>query len=144
MGIRSLVIALFITGCQTNGYFATREVFEPGDALVDLLTREILVTLEKNFPPAKSRLVFVHDKERLAVALDEALRKNGYALIGADQTPQQDDVRFAYTLDYIDARTIILRLVVGENFTSGRLYVKREDGSFAAAGPLLIRSGGEP
>ena len=142
MGIRCLLLALLLTGCQSGGYFATREVVEPSEALVDLLTKEVLGTLKSNFPPARSRILFVHDNEKLAIALEDALRKNGYALIGTDQAPQQNDVRFAYTLDSIDSQTIILRLVAGENFEASRIYTKREDGSFGAAGPLLIRRGG--
>ena len=143
MGIRSLVFVLIFTGCQTGGYFATQEAIEPTGPLVDLLTKEVLVTLEKNFPPARSRILFAHDKEKLAAALEGALRKGGYALISKDQAAKEGDLRLGYTLDSIDSRTIILRMVVGENFASSRLYAKREDGSYAPAGPLLIRRGGE-
>ena len=142
MGIRNLAFALMLTGCQTSSYFATREVIEPTAPLVDLLAKEALVTLEKNFPPAKSRILFVHDKEKLAIALEEVLRKSGYALISKDQAPQDGDIRLGYTLDSLAPKTVILRLVAGENFEWGRLYTQREDGSYAPAGPLLIRRGG--
>ena len=144
MGIKSLVAALFLAGCQTGTYFDIKEVVEPNDELVALLSKEVLVTLEKNFPPAKNKICFVHDKERLALALDEILRKNGYALITKDPRSQSGELLLAYTLDSLDERTVIVRVVVGDNFSSSRLYSKRDDGSYAPAGPLLIQNGGAP
>jgi hypothetical protein len=135
------ILITLLTSCVTNNYFETEETIEPADSLVELLSSDVMATMQNNFPPAKTRVFFPHGKERLARALEDGLRKNGYALVTTEKEKKPGDIHFGYKLDSINAETIVLRLVAGEGFQSNRFYMKQEDGSFTS-GPLLIRKDG--
>lgn len=148
-----LLLIFFALGCQSSGYFHSQEVIKTEDALQERLIKDIIVSLQHNFPPAKTRFIFNHQGKKLGLALDQALRSLGYGIeekkaANVKKTPQHKTSKsssweLAYILSPLNAiepGLLQLRLVVGENFEMNRLY-RKKDGSYSAAGPLLLRKG---
>lgn len=131
----------FMTSCQSTGYFKTSESAAPSDELNDMLLKDIVVTVQNNFLPAKTRIYFPHGDEKLAVALEASLRKYGYALSVDSKNRQAGDAQLAYKFSEVEPGMYVLRVVVGEGFQVNRIYQQTKDGEYFAAGPLLMRRG---
>ena len=136
----SLSILTSVSGCKT-GYFDTKEAVAPSDELNDRLLKDVLVTIQNNFPPAKTRFHFPHGGEKLATALDASLRKYGYAVSSDPKSRDKSDIRLAYKFSEIEKGLFVLSVSIGEGFQVNRLYSEGQDGEFVAAGPLLMRKG---
>lgn len=136
-----LIVLCLPMGCQTGGYFATEEAYVPVDDFADRLAKDIIVSVQNNFPPAKTRLYFPHGKEKLALLLEERFRKYGYGIVSDQKSRQPGDIQIGYKLDSIENSIIMLRVVVGEHFQVNRIYQKDKDGSFIVSGPTLLRKG---
>lgn len=144
MKIKNTLLAmfcLFSVSCQTPGYFQTAESIPPSDELSDALLKDIVVSVQNNFLPAKTRLFFPHGGEKLAVALEASLRKYGYAISLDTKHREKDDLQFAYKFSEVEPGIFVLRVVVGEGFQINRLYQQTKDGESLAAGPILMRRG---
>ncbi len=127
--------------CQTSSYYSTEEAVAPPDPLVETIAKEVVVTMKNNFPPGKTRIHFPHKKERLALVIEDKLRKSGYAVVVNSKEVAKDDLRLAYKLDTLGSESVFLRLVAGEGFQFNRFYQREKDGTFTAAGPILLRKG---
>lgn len=134
-----LIVAL-LASCQTGKYFHTSEAITPEHELLERVHKDVVVTIQSNFLPAKTRIYFPHGKEKIATSLEDTLRKYGYA-ISTDQKKgrQQGEVQLAYKFSEIEPGLFVLRVVLGEGFQVNRFYEQKKDGEFFAAGPLLIR-----
>jgi len=124
--------------CQT-GYFETKEAITPTQDLTSKLLKDVVITLQNNFPPAKTKLFFPHEKEKLATSLEDSLRRLGYGLTREEKDPKA--LILGYKLSSLDNDLFVLNLVVGPQFQLTRLYSKSRDGDYVAAGPMLIRRG---
>ena len=150
--ISHILLFFWIFSCQSPGYFQSQEVIKTEDELQERLIKDIIVSLQHNFPPAKTRFIFQHQGKKLGLALDQALRKLGYGIeekpADVNKTAQVPrlgvvKLKLAYILSPLDSHElglVQLRLVVGEEFEISRLY-RKKDGSYSAAGPLLLRKG---
>lgn len=124
--------------CQT-GYFETKEVVTPSEDLTSKLLKDVVITLQNNFPPAKTKLFFPHSEEKLALSLETSLRHLGYGLMREAKDPKA--MTLGYKLSPLDNDIFVLNVVVGSQFQLTRLYSKSRDGDYVAAGPMLIRRG---
>lgn len=144
MKIKNIVFAsllLFSFSCQTPGYFQTAESVPPSDELNETLLKDVVVSVQNNFLPAKTRLYFPHNGEKLAVALEASLRRHGYALSLDSKNREKNDLQFAYKFSEVEPGIFVLRVVIGEGFQINRLYQQTKDGEYLAAGPILMRRG---
>ena len=144
MKINNSIFALLLSicvSCQSPGYFQTSETFPPSDDLNDALLKDIVVTVQNNFLPAKTRFFFPHSGEKLAVALEASLRKYGYALSLDAKHREKNDLQLGYKYSEIEPSVFVLRVVIGEAFQINRLYQQTKEGEYLAAGPILIRKG---
>lgn len=143
MMIKNVVLSLFVltVSCQTPGYFQTAESVPPSDELNESLLKDVVVSVQNNFLPAKTRLFFPHSGEKLAVSLEASLRKHGYAISLDSTHREKNDLQFAYKLSEVEPGIFVLRVVVGEGFQINRLYQQTKDGEYLAAGPILMRRG---
>ncbi len=142
--IRNLVFTLFAAfsiSCQSGGYFKIVEVFTPEAPLSEKIEKDILITVENNFPPAKTRIYFPHRNEKLASTLEGSLRKLGYGVSTEALRRGKGDLQLGYKLSQLSDDLFILRLVVGESFQINRIYERKSDGDFVAAGPIFLRKG---
>lgn len=138
--LSAVLLCMMMVSCQTGKYFDTKESIKPEDALLERVHKDVVVTIQNNFLPAKTRIYFPHGDEKIATALEDSLRKYGYA-ISTDQKKgkQKGEVQLAYKFSEIESGLFVLRVVVGEGFQINRLYEQKKDGEFLAAGPLLMR-----
>lgn len=144
MKINNSIFALLFSicaSCQNGGYFQTSETLPPSDDLSDALLKDIVVSVQNNFLPAKTRFFFPHGGEKLAVALEASLRKYGYALSLDAKHREKNDLQLGYKFSEVEPGVFVLRVVVGEAFQINRLYQQTKDGEYLAAGPLLMRRG---
>lgn len=144
MKINNSIFALLLSisaSCQNGGYFQTSETLPPSDELSETLLKDIVVTVQNNFLPAKTRFFFPHGGEKLAVALEASLRKYGYALSLDAKHREKNDLQLGYKFSEVEPGVFVLRVVAGEAFQINRLYQETKDGEFVAAGPLLMRRG---
>ena len=144
MKIKNILLSsfvLFFISCQTPGYFQTAESVPPSDELNETLLKDVIVSVQNNFLPAKTRFFFPHSGEKLAVALESSLRKYGYALSLDAIHREKNDLQFAYKFSEVEPGIFVLRVVVGEGFQINRLYQQTKDGEYLAAGPILMRRG---
>ena len=144
MKIRNTMFLLllgFSVSCQSSGYYQTSESLAPADELNETLLKDIVVTLQNNFLPAKTRFFFPHRGEKLAIALEASLRKYGYALSLDAKHREKNDLQLAYKFSEVEPGIFVLRVVAGEAFQINRLYQQTKAGEYLAAGPLLLRRG---
>ncbi len=127
--------------CQTPSYFQTVESVPPSDELSEALLKDIVVSVQNNFLPAKTRLFFPHSGEKLALSLESSLRQHGYAISHDLKHREENDLQVAYKFSEAEPGIFVLRVVVGEGFQINRLYQRTKDGEFLAAGPILMRRG---
>ncbi len=136
----SLSLVTVLSGCKT-GYFDTKEAITPPDDLSDRLLKDVLASIQNNFPPAKTRFHFPHGQEKLAIALEDSLRKYGYAVSSNPKDRDKSDIQLAYKFAAVEKGLVVLSVSVGAGFQVNRLYSENKDGEFTAAGPLLMRKG---
>lgn len=144
MKIKSLILwygLSALSGCQTNGYFETKEAMKLDGESSERLLEDIFVTMKENFPPAKTRLFFPHGAQRLALGLEEGFRKSGYAVATDIASKKPGDLQLSYKIDPGGDSFILLRVMAGEGFQMSRVYLREADGTLRASGPLLIRKG---
>lgn len=144
MDTRRLILAVFAAfsiSCQSGGYYQTVEISPPEAPLSEKIEKDILVTVQNNFPPAKTRIYFPHQDEKLASALEGSLRRLGYGVSREALRREKGDIQLAYKLSQLSDDLFVLRLVVGESFQINRIYERKSDGDFMAAGPLFLRKG---
>lgn len=147
MNARKLSIAVFLglipvfSGCQTVGYFDTKEDVTPAEDLHERLLKDVVLTIQNNYAPAKTRFHFPHGKEKLAESLEATLRKYGYGVSSGQKSRENSGIPLAYKFSEIQPGLYVLRVLIGENFQINRLYSMEKDGGYVAAGPLLMRRG---
>jgi hypothetical protein len=135
-----LSLVTVLSGCKT-GYFDTKEAITPSDELNDRLLKDVLATIQNNFPPAKTRFHFPHGREKLAMALEASLRKYGYAVSSDPKSRDKSDIQLAYKFAEVEKGLFVLSVSAGAGFQVNRLYSESKDGEYVAAGPLLMRKG---
>lgn len=132
------MIFLISLSCR-SGYFETEETVAPSEDLASKVLKDVVITMQNNFPPAKTKLFFRHKNEKMALNLEIHLRRLGYGLVQDLKDPKS--LRLGYKFGELDKDNFILNLVVGDEFQITRLYSRSRDGDYITAGPMMMRRG---
>lgn len=79
------------------------------------LSANLVKTLKDHLPPANIILVFEHNKTHLSIAIEAALRQQGYAII--NQNDEGSTHRLSYAIDAIQDEWAVVELSISNGLT---------------------------
>lgn len=121
-----LVFVLLIQGCTTStgGYFASYNDLKYQVAHDDIIVSDVIATLKKHYPPAKTTLsLFLEREDAFSFKFSNALMSAGYAV--SINEGKLGYVPLAYKIDRVG--TLIRITVNVEKLQFSRIYRESEN-----------------
>lgn len=142
--LAAAAISALAAGCRTTSYYGTQQAVSVPQGFDKTVIEEATVALTKAFPPGKTTFFFPYRDEPIAAAIEQRLRRSGYAFMNERPSASRKDVvEIGYTLDGVgaDASLVVFRLVAGPHWQMSRVYQRQKDGAMRAFGPAVLRRG---
>lgn len=136
-----LIVSFFvITGCATSPYgnFTNQKTTHheiSSQDTHDVIAKDALSQLSSHYPPAKTKLSFIHEIDKndtFGLLLVNKMRISGYAIQEYRKDTDPTGLTFAYTLDQIEDIYRLTIYIAGQRLSRPYLF---ESGVVTPSGP---------
>ncbi len=139
-----VITGLLQAGCATTAYvWQSQEEVSLQKSNADILAKDIVTQIAYDFPVAQTVFRFLPDEDQtIGIALEAALRSEGFAIASSAQHQNKSVANMAYTFDHLDNEsTYWIGVKVGPKYRLDRVYTLNQQNQLRSKSGFFVRGG---